>query len=81
MGDALVFMVEMMATASVEASIDTNSPTYCQVHPDACRLKTYSMMGIIRPTDPITTRNAKETTCTKTCSPPLVVSKRPRSTL
>ena len=32
----LVFMVEMMATASLEASMDTNSPQYCRV-PLACK--------------------------------------------
>ena len=55
---SLVFMVEMMATASVEASMDTKRPTYCQVHPEACRLKTYSMMGIMSPTLATTTTKA-----------------------
>ena len=67
-GRALVFMVEMMATASVDASMETNRPQYCHVHPLACRLKTYSMMGIIRPTLAMTTMKASVSTCTTCCA-------------
>lgn len=60
-------MVEMMATASVEASIETKRPTYCQLQPEPCKLNTNSMMGIMSPTEPMTTRNARVITCTATC--------------
>lgn len=63
----LVFIVLIMATASVEASMEMNSDTYCQFQPERLRSRMYSMTGIINPTLPPTTRNASVMTCTTTC--------------
>ena len=56
-----------MATASVDASMETNRETYCQFQPEDLRSRIYSMTGIMKPTLPPTTRNARVMTCTITC--------------
>jgi hypothetical protein len=63
----LVFMVEIMATASVEASMEPNMATHCHVHPDACSCSTYNMIGMSNATVPPTTRKASTSTGASRC--------------
>ena len=63
----LDFIVAMMATASVEASIDPKRAAYCQVQPLSCSWNIYSMMGIMMAQLPATTRKANMMTGAATC--------------
>ena len=63
----LDFMVAIMATASVEASIDPKRAAYCQVQPLSCSWNMYSIMGIMMAQLPATTRNANIMTGAATC--------------